>query len=294
MTSMRTLALTGLVLLCACSADPASQSPIEGGVLRAAVLPDQARGDLISQYALLISYLEESTGLTLELVIHDDYDALLEDFHKKQIHLAWFGGLTYVKASQASDARPLVMRDVDRRFTSYYLVRADAPGDSLRDFESKRLAFGSRLSTSGHLMPRYFLHNQGMSPEIFFESVVHNSTHDATAISVRNAETDVGVANAVIVDAMFADGRLSAEDVRILESTPPYNNYVWATQADLDEPTRRSLLDAFLALDVTNPGEAAILTAQGARGYLPASNADFDEVRAAASLVGLLQEDRGP
>ena len=110
---------------------------------------------------------------------------------------------------------------------------------------------------------------------------------------VRDGEVTIGVANCSVVEAMLQDGRLGGDAVRLLHRTPPYADYVWATQRSVSERTRTALRDAFLALDINNTDQRGVLRALGAGGYLPAGRDDFDSVRAAMQAVGLFGETSG-
>jgi len=147
-----------LILSAFVEAHPSQDPDHEAQVakLRVGVLPDEGHESIQKRVLPLIQYLAEETGINIQYIRHNKYEDLLEDFHERKIDLAWFGGYTFAKAHLQDRAVPLVMRDVDFKFTSYFLVRTDHPAKSIFDFKDKVLAFGSRLSTSGHLMPRYF------------------------------------------------------------------------------------------------------------------------------------------
>ena len=252
------------------------------------VLPDQDPAAVQRRFDPLIGYLQEATGFDLDLIAHDSYKALTDGFADRSVDLAWLGGLTFVIAERESNAQALVMRDVDTRFTSNYIARSDVPGESVLNFEGKSFAFGSRLSTSGHLMPRHFLAQRGIVPETFFSDVQYTAGHDETALLVRNGEIDLGVVNHVILNSMTTDGRVGANELKVVETTPTYSNYVWAVQHDMDPSLQIALRNAFLALNPVDPDHQKILRSQGAQGYLPAMAKDFDDTRAAAQGAGLL------
>lgn len=126
-------------------------------ILKIGILPDESRVKLDERYEPLRQYLSESLGIPCQLVFADTYDAMVESFGVGAVHLAYFGGVTYVQARTAYDAVPLVMRDVDTRFTTCFVAKADNACSTLASYEGSVIAFGSRLSTSGHLMPRHFL-----------------------------------------------------------------------------------------------------------------------------------------
>lgn len=275
------------MVVCGCVDDRQPPTAIAIGVL-----PDQSQANLSTRYEPLVDYLQAVTGLDISLSIPSSYEELVDDFAAGRVQLAHFGGLTFVQAEQRSGARPLVMRDVDLRFTSCYLVPASDSRRSLAEFAGEEFSFGPGLSTSGHLMPRHFLANQDIVPEAFFASVRHSSGHDQTAGLVSDGTVAIGVANCDIVRSMFADGRLRANELRILQTTPPYVDYVWAVQQSLDASLTNLLRDAFLALDPADPAHRTILSANSATGYLPAGAGDFEDVRAAAQAADLIDRDQ--
>lgn len=258
-------------------------------VLRVGVLPDESPEILRQRYAPLLKYLSEEIDIDTQLILPSDYQQLSRLFQDGEIELAYFGGLTFVQASINSDAEALVMRDIDTRFVSYFLARSDEHNKQLSDYEGKRFAFGSKLSTSGHLMPRYFMKSElQIEPEIFFSQVDYSGAHDKTAFLVRDGAVDLGVANSLIVEKMIMDGRLGENELEIVWQTPPYIDYVWAVQNHLDETIKYRLRDAFLGLDKARLAHITILTSLGAESFLPAGKQDFQLLTRTATSLGML------
>ena len=284
-----------LIILAVCLAASACTADAPQGdsadTIRIGVLPDQVPDNLRARHEPLLGYLEETTGFGFELIIPSDYADLLQQFAEGDVDLAWFGGLTFVRAELHANAVPLALRDVDVQFTSCYLASASSQRTSIAAFEGARFSFGPDLSTSGHLMPRYCMLREGLVPEDFFLSVRHSPGHDQTAVWVADGTVDLGVANCVIVQSLFANGQLSEDEVRIIETTPPYSDYVWATQESMSDSKRSAILDALLALNAIVPEHANILRLQGANSYLPAGAEDFGLIRAAAEQAGLLNDN---
>lgn len=276
--------------LAACAEEHVDRAPTFS-TIRIAVLPDQSKDTLLSQYQILLDYLESETSLEFDLSVPADYAALVDQFNTGRIDLAWFGGLTFTQAERRSQAEPLALRDVDLQFTSCYLVNASDTRTSIADFAGEDFGFGPDLSTSGHLMPRFFMTDDGFNPESHFASIRHSAGHDQTATWVANGTVAIGVANCIVVQSLFENGSLDSNDIRIIETTPPYSDYVWAVRSSLDERIKLVLLDAFLALDASIPEHRKILRAQGANAYLPAAREDFAIVRIAANRAGLLANE---
>ena len=278
--------LLAFVWLAACSEQPApGYLPKE---LRIGVLPDESEAVLTERFAGLGRYLSSQLNQPYQLVVPEDYADLVERFAQGEFDLAYFGGMTFLQAQQRSGAIPLVMRDIDAHFSSYFLVSADAPQQSWTETNGLRLGFGSPLSTSGHLMPRYFLGQKGINPDSHFSQVQFSGAHDKTAQWVVSGEVDIGAANSQIIDSMLEDGRLDSGRIRILWETPPFADYVWAVRADLDSGFRQQLLNSFLSLSPDNPKHKTILSSLGAGGFLPASAKDFESLQGIATSLGLL------
>ena len=265
-----------LLLTVACSNEDQGMALPE--TLRIGILPDESESQLRTTYSPLFDYVAGKAGVGYEFVIPESYDALVIALANKEVDLAYFGGVTYLLAKERHGAIPLVMRDKDLRFTSYFLVRADDPGKKISDFKDRALSFGSKLSTSGHLMPRYFLGKLGIDPEGFFSRIEYSGKHDATAYMVRDSKVDIGAANSSIISKMYNDGRLDPKDVRIIYETPPYADYVWAIRPGFSNNAREKIVNAFLSLSPVNDTHAAILKAVNAGGYLPASDNDYSEL----------------
>ena len=259
-------------LLAGCSR-PADTDKLE--VLRVGVLPDQHADHVALRYKGLLEYLSSELGMPYELVIPESYAMLVEEFVQKRIDLANFGAVTYLQARKKAQAAPLVMRDVDTKFTSYFLVRAQESGQSISDFRGQRFSFGDKNSTSGHLMPRHFLNQQDIVPENFFKEVRYSGSHDKTAQWVRDGIVDIGAANSLVIRNMFRSGRLDNDQVKVLWETPYYSDYVWAIRPGISKGQVDQLRNAFLALSDINPEHSEILAAMGATSYLPAGHSDF-------------------
>jgi len=258
-------------------------------IVHVGVLPDVGLETLHARYDPLLDYLAGQTGLKFQLVLPTDYNDLVKLLVNDEIDLAYLGGLTFIQSSVNHPVKPLVMRDVDTRFTSLFLVRSDDSADDIHDLKGRSFSFGSQLSTSGHLMPRYFMiSKKQLIPEQFFSQVAYSGAHDKTAYQLRDGEIDAGVANAEIIRAMLRDGRIKKNELRVLWETPPYSDYVWAVNEHLNQDVQTRLRDAFLGLDFESKEHHKILMALGAQYFLPAKISDFKPLKEIAESHGLL------
>lgn len=235
------LPLATVLSLTACEPSPPTGSAGENrGVLNVGLLPDEDPLQQRQRYAPLIEAIRGKTGLDVQLVLSADYDELVRQFAEGAVDLAYFGGYTFVVANKRHGAVPLVMRDIDARFVSQVVVhRNNTAVRQLSDLRGARFSFGSRRSTSGHIMPRHFFSGAGIVPEKFFSQVVFSGAHDRTVMLVVDGSVDAGVANGQILRSMLESG--SAPPVRIIWQSRPYVDYVWAAQPSMSAKTRSAI-----------------------------------------------------
>ena len=288
-STLRRLALKG-ALACALAISAVLPASAQEGVLRVSAIPDEAPTELQRKFAPLGKYLEAQTGMKVVFVPVSDYAAVVESLATKKIDLAWLGGFTYVQAKIRTNgtAIPIVQREEDAKFTSKFIT-ADPAIKSLNDLKGKTFAFGAPSSTSGSLMPRYFLLQAGINPEKDFKNVAFSGAHDATVAFVAAGKADAGVLNASVWEKLVEAKKVDTDKVRVFATTPPYFDYNWTVRGDLDPALVKKLTDAFLKLDAGNPEQKEILQLQRAAKFIPTKKENYDGIEKAAQAAGLLK-----
>ncbi|WP_336315913.1 putative selenate ABC transporter substrate-binding protein [Stutzerimonas stutzeri] len=257
--------------------------------LRVSAIPDEAPTELIRKFKPLGEYLEQQLGMPVKFTPVSDYAAVVESLASDRLDLAWLGGFTFVQTRlKTGDAIPLVQREQDEQFTSKFIT-ADPEVKSLADLKGKTFAFGSVSSTSGSLMPRYFMLKDGIEPEQYFKRIAYSGAHDATAAWVEAGKADAGVLNASVWDKLIAAGKVDTAKVRVISTTPPYYDYNWTVRGNLDPALVEKIKAAFLALDPANPEHKAILDLQAASRFIETKPENYAGIEEAARAAGLLK-----
>jgi phosphonate transport system substrate-binding protein len=290
MAILRPLAAT-LAVLAALVATATGAHAQSGGVLRVSAIPDEAPTELQRKFKPLGEYLKQETGLDVQFIPVTDYAAVVEGLASNKIDLAWLGGFTYVQARHRTNGGvvPIAQRAEDATFTSRFIVPVGSAAKTLADLKGKTFAFGSPSSTSGSLMPRYYLLQAGIDPERDFKSVAFSGAHDATVAFVASGRAEAGVLNASVLDKLVENHNPNAEKVRVLAVTPPYFDYNWTVRPGLDPALTKKLTDAFLKLDPARPAMKEIMDLQRASKFIPTQNSNYDSIEAAARSAGLLK-----
>lgn len=259
--------------------------------LRVSAIPDEAPTELQRKFAPLGAYLQRATGLEVKFVPVTDYAATVEGLAAGKLDLVWYGGFTFVQARRRTgNAIPLVQREEDAHFHSKIIVAAGSKARTLADLKGASFAFGSVSSTSGHLMPRYWLLQNGIDPDKDFSKIAFSGAHDVTAKWVEAGKVDAGALNESIWQELVEKKKIDTSKVRVLWTTPDFYDYNWTVRGDLDPKVVEKLRAAFLALDPARPEDKAILDLQRTKRFIPTSPENYTAIEKAARSAGLIKD----
>jgi phosphonate transport system substrate-binding protein len=258
--------------------------------LRISAIPDENPQEMLRIYQPFADYLSKEVGLPVKFTPVVDYAATVEGLAANRLEMVWYGGLTSVQAArQAKGARRIIMRKEDAEFKSHFITTKNSGIKSLTDLKGKTFAFGSVSSTSGHLMPRYFLIKNGINPDKDFSKFSFSGAHDATAAWVEAERVDAGALNFLVWDKLIETKKVDTNKVHIFWTTPPYVDYVWTVRAGVDNNTVDKITKAFLKLDYSKPDDKKLLDLHRTKGYVPAKDEDWKSIEEAALAAGLLK-----
>ena len=273
----------------------ASARPGSGDVLRFSAIPDQNSTELKEKFDALAAHLSKKLGVKVQYVPATDYKASVEMFKNGDIQLAWFGGLTGVQARQAvPGARAIAQGETDPRFVSYFVANKDAPIQPSESFPADlgklSFTFGPASSTSGRLMPEYYIRqNTGKSPADFFgREPSFSEGHDKTLELVEAGKVQAGVVNFEVYEKRVKEKKTDPNVVRVIWKTPQYPDYNFTAHADLDKQfgagfTER-LQAALVAVD-----DPKLLSAFPRTRLIPAKNEDYAQTEQVAKELGFLR-----
>lgn len=290
-TLLKVAALGSLAILASCKPKGGDEEATgaqgtQGGTLVITAIPDEKVSDQEAKFAALQDYLKAELDIDVSFSISANYPAAVQRFKNGEVHLVWFGGLTGVQARAAvPGARAIAQGDVDPNYVSYFiahkstgLTKSDSFPSAIKDMT---FTFGSPSSTSGRLMPTYFIQQEtSKSPEDFFSKPVQfqdKGSHDATARAVASGSVQVGALSYKKYDSMVADGEISAEDAPIIWTTPEYADYNLTVHPALEEMFGEGFIDK-LQKTLVDCKDKAVLKAFNRDDLIPAKNEDFDGI----------------
>lgn len=306
--------LCGLLLLTVLGCTSSSSSkdsatgkaivPVKNSVsetLSVGAIPDQDPEKLQRLYAKLADYLSEELDVPVAYQPVTDYAAAVTAFKVGDLDLVWFGGLTGVQSRlQVPGADAIAQRDIDETFHSIFIANSAsglAPIEAVADLaklKGKSFTFGSESSTSGRLMPQYFLAEAGVAPSDFKGEPGFSDSHDATLRLVESGSYEAGALNEQVWLARLADGKVDESKVQAIWQTPAYYDYHWVVNSEkLNERYGDGFTDkiqaALLQLEMSNPDHAEILDLFGAEKFIETENDNYAQIEAVGREIGKIK-----
>ena len=266
--------------------------PIEAynKTLKIGAIPDQNQEVLDMRFNLIAEKLSKELKVDVEYIPVINYIAAVTGFRTKDLDLVWFGGLTGVQARlQTPNSIVIAQRDVDKNFKSVFIVNKKLNLDPISNLEelvslkNLRFTFGSQNSTSGRLMPEYFLNLAGLEIKDFKGGKAgFSGSHNATIVLVNSGAYEAGALNIEIWEKTLKEFPERTKNVEVYWTTPPYADYHWLSQGDLDirfgNGFTKKLKNFILDLNISDKEDREILELFNANKFINADSTDYVKI----------------
>jgi len=270
-------------------------------VLRIGAIPDQNPEKLNRLYGLVADELSQQLGVKVSYVPVTDYAAAVSAFRTGSLDLVWFGGLTGVQASlQKPGAQMLAQRDIDAQFYTVFIANARSGIKPIQNqkglvaLKGKRFTFGSESSTSGRLMPQYFLAQAGVKLADFAGGAPgFSGSHDATIALVQSGTYDAGAVNEQVWKSNLRSGKANRSKVVQIWRTPSYPDYLWLGQPNLDQRFGKGfsakLRQSIISWRSTDPEQKQILSLFGAQQFTTVKPGEYKQIEQVGRQIGKIR-----
>ena len=264
-------------------------------------IPDQDASRLQQRFGQVATYLQQQLGVEVKYVPVKSYAAAVTAFRNNQVQLGWFGALSGVQARQrVPGSRAIAQGYEDQFFKTYFIAHRssgllnDADNTSKGQFplamEGLTFTFGSKGSTSGRLMPEYYIRQfLGKAPDKSFSRVGFSGDHNRTVALVSSGAYQVGAVNYKVWEKVLAENKVDPKEVQVIWQTPTYSDYQWSIRGDVDQRWGEGFADkvkaALLAIE-----QPSLLAAFPRSAFVSATDSDYESTRKTAIAIGLIDE----
>ena len=257
-------------------------------------IPDQDTARLEQRFGKIADYLTKEVGISFKYIPVKSYGASVQAFKNNEVQMAWFGGLSGVQARLAVKGSQAIAQGAeDQHFVTYFIAHHSTGlkgAEKLpEDISGKTFTFGSKGSTSGRLMPEYYLRQQfNKAPEKLFKTVGFSGDHSKTIALVQSGSYQVGAVNFKVWEKELKNGKIDTRKVDVIWKTPEYPDYNWSVRGDIDDKfgvgTIEKIQKAILAIN-----DPALLDAFPRSKFIKADNTMYQPILETGKSIGVFR-----
>ncbi len=269
--------LVSVILLAGCllSNAQAAQS------LHFGIISTESRENLESIWQPFFDDMTQATGFEVQPVYVNDYAELIDGLRGQRVDVAWLGNMAAVEAVDRSDAEVFAQTTLNG-YQGLLITRKDSPINTVDDLlrQSRQLRFGNGdpNSTSGYLVPGYYVFaRQHIDPATAFKRTI-NQNHQANALSVASGELDAATFNSDNWERLALTHPQQLAQLKIIWKSPliPSDPIVW--RKSLLPDSKAKVRAFFLGYGTTEQQKAVLKGLQQTR-FTASSNDQLLPIR---------------
>jgi len=257
--------MAAAIAVSALSAVPSFASTQMPTELNFGIISTEASSKQAAMFAPMLADMEKAIGIKVKAFYASDYAGVIEGMRFNKVHVAWYGNKSAMEAVDRANGEVFtqtVALDGSMGYYSLLITHKDAPYKNLQDVlkasKDIRFGIGDPNSTSGFLVPSYYVFAlNNVDPKQAFKSVT-TSNHEGNLLASAAKQVDVAVNNTESLERFQKTQADKAANVREIWRSPliPSDPLVWRN--DLNPELKKKIADFFL-----NYGKAP--GAEGAR-----------------------------
>ncbi|GEO98413.1 putative selenate ABC transporter substrate-binding protein [Methylobacterium haplocladii] len=257
-------------------------------------IPDQDEARLVERYGRVASYLQQKLGVPVRYLPVKNYSSAVTAFSNGEVQLAWFGGFTGVQARRlVPGSQALAQGAEDAAFRTYFIANTRLglvkAADFPRGTAGRTFTFGARSSTSGRLMPEYFIRQAfpDKTPDEVYARIGYSGEHSRTIQLVQSGVFDLGAVDYTVWDLDTKAGRVDPEKVNVIWESPPFANNQWSVRGDVDHTWGKGFSDK-LRQALLGMSDPVLLAPFGRSKFVPVTNDAYAPLIAVGKTSGML------
>jgi phosphonate transport system substrate-binding protein len=280
------IVVAAIVLMTALVAFSAAPADAE---IRLVTVPRLSVAELQTMFAPLTDYLTREVGEKVSLVIPKNFDGVKDAVIAGKADIGFVNPLIYIQVKNSVNIEPLALSSEVKsgtRIRGIIIARKDSGITKLQDLKGKKFSFVDEDSPAGHIFQKLLLSKAGFDVKKDIVMLPYAKTHENVVTAVFNKTADAGGVREEQLDKM--KGSLDISQLRIVGYTDYFPNWPFFATPSLKKETADKIRTALLKLKPNDPQNEKILGPARLTGFIPVSDREYDDLRAAARLVGAL------
>jgi len=218
------------------------------------IIATEKAGALRQMWDPFLDDMTKAVGVKVNGFYATDYAGIIEAQRFNKVQIAWYGNKAAIDAVDRAGGEVFVQFiDLDGTpgYYSYIITHKDSGITSLdqvlKNGKDYTFGIGDPQSTSGTLVPTYYVFSMNnLDPKTHFK-VMRSSNHEGNFLAVLNRQVDVATSNSEMTEKMREKSPEKMEQIRILWTSPliPRDPLVW--RKDLPAGMKKKIQDFMVA-----------------------------------------------
>lgn len=216
------------------------------------IISTESSQNLKSDWQPVLDDMAKKLGMKVNGFFASDYAGIIEGMRFDKVQVAWFGNKSAMEAVDRASGEvfaQMINADGTLGYYSHLIVHKDSPIKSLDDMlkQGKNLSFGNGdpNSTSGFLVPGYYVFSQNnIDPKTFFK-VSRGANHESNALAVANKQVDLATNNSENLDKIKDKLPAKFNDIRVIWTSPLIPSDPLVIRKDMAEPLKGKVKEFF-------------------------------------------------
>lgn len=251
------------------------------------IISTESTQNLKADWQPLLDDMEKQTGLKVKAFFAPDYAGIIEGMRFNKVHVAWLGNKSAMEAVDRANAEvfaQMVNADGTQGYYSHLIVHQSSPLASMEDVlkNAKDLSFGNGdpNSTSGFLVPGFYVFAKNKVDAKTAFKVVRSANHEANALAVANKQVDVATNNSENLDKIKTRQPEKFKDIKIVWTSPLIPLDPLVMHKELPQASKDKIKSFFVNYAKTDPKEKEIvMKLSKLSGFKASSNEQLTPIR---------------
>lgn len=218
------------------------------------IISTESAAHLKADWQPVLDDLQKKTGYKVKAFFASDYAGIIEAMRFGKVQLAWMGnksGMEAVDRAGGEVFAQMTYADGSPGYWSLLITHKDSPyktlNDVLKNGKAINYGAGDPQSTSGTLVPSYYLYAlNGIDPKTHYKSM-RSANHETNLMATAAKQVDVAIANTEALEKFQRREPEKAQNIHILWKSPliAADPMVW--RADLPSDVKAAIKTFFLS-----------------------------------------------
>ncbi|WP_332750396.1 phosphonate ABC transporter substrate-binding protein [Hydrogenophaga sp.] len=251
------------------------------------IISTESTQNLKADWQPLLDDMEKQTGLKVKAFFAPDYAGIIEGMRFNKVQVAWLGNKSAMEAVDRANGEvfaQMVNADGTQGYYSHFVVNAESPLNNLDDVlkNGKSLSFGNGdpNSTSGFLVPGFYVFAQNKIDAKTYFKVVRSANHETNALAAANKQIDVAVTNSETMGKLEERQPEKFKAIKIVWTSPLIPLDPLVVHTDVPAAAKTKIKNFFYNYAKTDAREKdVVMKISKLSGFKPSTNDQLKPIR---------------